>query len=79
MTRLFDPEDLRLEWEGNLGHGLYLLVEDARMQAVTISMDEETETLIGLYPYLDGDGNAIITSINDLAYPVEVLFSDSMR
>lgn len=82
MKTVNTPEELQQEWEDNLGYGLYLLVEDYRMQSYIVTdsdnVDEEDFTLVGLSTLLYEE-EAGMVSIKDMNYPVEILFSDRMR
>lgn len=72
-------EELKEAWEENLEYGVVLLIEDYHMQMVSIYVSNNEEDFYGMYPYPDEDGNARTIRVEDLKFPLEVVYSDKLR
>ena len=78
MTTINSVDELHTAIEENMEYGLVFLVEDFLMQIVNIYMSDE-EDLWGIYPYPSEGGDAMKVRAEDLAYPLEVLYTDKDR
>lgn len=72
-------QELEEVFEDNIQYGLILLVEDYKMQAVNIYMNDENEELWGMYPYPSETGEAMIIKPENLTYPLEILYQSKFQ